>query len=77
MLKEYAENLIQGLVDKPEEVYITEKSGVQTVLLKVEVARGDMGCVIGKQGRLIDSVRMILEAVAAKNNKRIIVELIE
>ena len=77
MLREYTEEMIKGLVDNPEDVEVTEQVGSQTVLIKVVVRPSDLGCVIGKQGRVINSIRVVLQAAAGRLRKRAIVELIE
>jgi predicted RNA-binding protein YlqC (UPF0109 family) len=59
-MKELLELIAKSLVDKPEEVVVTEIEGEQTTVLELRVAPEDLGKVIGKQGRTARSVRTIL-----------------
>lgn len=78
MYKELVEYLIKSLVVNQDEVNITEETketGKTTI--KVKVASIDMGRVIGKDGRIIRSVRNIVSAYASKNNTKVSVEIVE
>lgn len=77
MLRQYTEELIKGLVDKTEHVNVSIQEGSQTVLIRVSVHKTDIGCVIGKQGRIINAIRTLVQAAAGKLNRRAIVELVE
>lgn len=76
-MKELIERLVRSLVDKPDEVMIHEVQGERATVYELSVAPGELGMVIGKQGRTILALRTILVAVAAKENKRIVLELLE
>jgi hypothetical protein len=65
------------LVDKPEEVVVTEIEGEQTSVIELKVAKEDLGKVIGKQGRTARAMRTILSAASTKINKRSVLEIIE
>jgi predicted RNA-binding protein YlqC (UPF0109 family) len=65
------------LVDQPEEVSVSEVVGGHTVVLEISVAKGDMGKVIGKQGRNAQALRTILSAAAGKLRKRYVLEILE
>lgn len=67
----------KALVDKPEEVVVTQIEGEETFLIELRVAKGDLGKVIGKQGRTADAIRTILSGASKKINKRFVLELIE
>lgn len=76
-MKEFVENLIKYLVDKPEEVKVNEVSGERIVVFELRVGRRDMGKVIGKQGQTARSIRTILAATAAKKGQRYVLEILE
>jgi len=74
-LKELVEYLVKALVDKPEEVSIVQTDGESVTILEIRVASDDAGKVIGKEGRIANAIRTIVKAAAAKNNKRVNVEI--
>lgn len=75
-MKELLEVLAKALVDEPESVSVTEKDNGQTVVLELKVADGDMGKVIGRQGRIAKSIRTVMKAAANRENKRVVVEIV-
>ena len=77
MLKELVEYLAKSLVDKPEEVQVTEVGGEHTIVYELRVAKDDLGMVIGKQGRTARAMRTILGAASAKLKKRAVLEILE
>lgn len=77
MLKELVDYLAKSLVDKPEEVQVTEVGGEQTIVYELRVAKEDLGKVIGKQGRTARAMRTILGAASAKLKKRAVLEILE
>lgn len=77
MLKELVEYIAKSLVDKPEEVHVTEVEGEQTSVLELKVAKEDLGKVIGKQGRTARAMRTILGAASTKVRKRSVLEILE
>jgi len=76
-LKDLVTFLARALVDKPDDVQVTEIAGEQTVVLELRVAREDLGKVIGKQGRTVKAMRSILSAASAKLRKRAELEILE
>lgn len=76
-MKDLVEQISKALVDKPEEVEVTEVEGEQTTVIELKVAKDDLGKVIGKQGRTARSIRTILSAVSTKLRKRAVLEIIE
>jgi predicted RNA-binding protein YlqC (UPF0109 family) len=76
-MKELLELIARSLVDRPDEVDVTEIEGEQTTVLELRVARDDLGKVIGKQGRTARSIRTILASAGMKLRKRIVFEIIE
>lgn len=77
MLKDLVEYIAKSLVDKPEEVQVTEVGGEQTVVYELRVAKDDLGKVIGKQGRTARAIRTILGAASTKLKKRSVLEILE
>lgn len=77
MLRELVEYIAKSLVDKPEEVQVTEVGGEQTVVYELRVAKDDLGKVIGKQGRTARAIRTILGAASTKLKKRSVLEILE
>jgi len=76
-MKNLINYIAQALVDRPEEVRVTEVEGKQTSVLELKVAKEDLGKVIGKQGRTARAMRTILSAASAKIKKRTVLEIIE
>jgi predicted RNA-binding protein YlqC (UPF0109 family) len=76
-MKELIEYIAKALVDKPEEVSVTELEGEQTSVIELRVAKEDLGKVIGKQGRTARAIRTILGAASMKIKKRSVLEILE
>jgi predicted RNA-binding protein YlqC (UPF0109 family) len=76
-MKDLISDIVKALVDQPEEVSVSEVVGGHTVVLELSVAKGDMGKVIGKQGRNAQAIRTILGAAAGKLRKRYVLEILE
>jgi predicted RNA-binding protein YlqC (UPF0109 family) len=76
-MKDLIAYIAKALVDKPEEVAVTEIAGEQTSVIELKVAKEDLGKVIGKQGRTARAMRTILSAASTKINKRSVLEIIE
>ena len=76
-LKDLIEYLARALVDRPDEVQVTEIAGEQTVVLELRVAKDDLGKVIGKQGRTVKAMCSLLSAASAKLRKRAELEILE
>ncbi len=69
-MKEFIERLVKEIVDRPEEVVVEENlENIRMPLLELRVAKEDMGKVIGKRGKMIESLRILLAAVAKKHKK--------
>ncbi len=75
-MKELLEYLARSLVDKPEEVEVSQVEGERSVILELRVSPDDMGKVIGKQGRIAQALRTIVKAAAVRDGKRIMIEII-
>jgi len=76
-MKTLIEMIAKALVDKPEEVEVTEVDGEQTTVIELKVAKEDLGKVIGKQGRTARALRTILSAASTKIRKRSVLEILE
>lgn len=74
-MKELVEYLVKALVDKPDEVRISQTEGESVTILEIRVASDDAGKVIGKDGRIANAIRTIVKAAGAKNKKRVTVEI--
>ena len=76
-MKKLVESIAKSLVDNPDKVKVSQLEGEQSSIIELKVAPEDVGKVIGKQGRNIQAIRIILSAAGMKLKKRIILELIE
>jgi predicted RNA-binding protein YlqC (UPF0109 family) len=76
-LKNLVEGLVKVLVDDPDSVAIHEITGTQSSVIEIRVANGDVGQVVGREGAIIMALRTILGGAAAKNKKRIILDVIQ
>jgi predicted RNA-binding protein YlqC (UPF0109 family) len=76
-MKDLIAHMAKALVDKPEEVMVTEIEGQQTSVIELRVAKEDLGKIIGKQGRTARAIRTILGAASAKMKKRCVLEILE
>lgn len=76
-MKELLENIARSLVDNPDDVSVNEVEGEKSLILELRVANEDMGKVIGKQGRIAKAIRTVMKAAAVRNNKRVVVEIIQ
>jgi predicted RNA-binding protein YlqC (UPF0109 family) len=76
-MKELIEHIAKALVDDPERVSVNVLEGTQSTVLELNVAKMDLGKVIGKQGRTAKAIRTILGAASAKNKKRVVLEIVE
>jgi predicted RNA-binding protein YlqC (UPF0109 family) len=76
-MKDLITEIVQALVDHPEEVSINENGGGHTTVLEVSVAKTDIGKIIGKRGRTAQAIRTILSAASGKSRKRYIFEIVE
>lgn len=71
------EFIVHTIVDNPDQVQVSEIQGHQSIVFELKVAKSDMGKVIGKKGRNINAIRIILACASAKVCKRTILELVE
>ena len=76
-MKELVEIIAKALVDNPDEVVVTETEKDKALVVNLKVAPSDMGKVIGKQGRIAKSIRTIIKAASSKEDKRVIVDIVQ
>lgn len=77
-MKEFVEFIVKHLVDKPEDVRVTEVKGAHVTVYELRVGDGDMGKVIGKRGQTALAIRTLLKAASAsKKESRCILEIVE
>ena len=77
MEKELVEFGARALVDEPDGVEVTVVEGEKSTIVELKVADGDLGKVIGKQGRIAKAIRTILSAAGTKTGKRVVLEIID
>ncbi len=76
-MKDVLEIIAKALVDYPDDVNITEiVNDDNSVTLELRVAQGDMGKVIGKQGRIAKAIRTVVKAAASRENKQVSVDIV-
>ena len=75
-MKQMLIDLVKAIVDYPEEVVVNERVSGDTVVLELTVANRDMGRVIGREGKIAKSIRTVMRAQAARENKRVIVDIL-
>ena len=76
-MKDLVAYIAKALVDNPGEVEINEVVGEKTTVVELKVSESDRGKIIGKEGRIIKSIRTIVNSASAKIDKRATVEIIE
>ena len=76
-MKELLTYIIQNLVDEPDQVSVTERKAEGETIFEVRVAEGDMGKVIGRQGRIVKEIRVLMKAVAQRKGKKVSVEIMD
>ena len=74
-MKQLVEVIARALVEKPDEVVVTEEKGKDNVLITLKVAQSAMGRVIGRQGRIAKAIRSVVKAASTKENIRADVDI--
>ena len=69
--------IAQNLVSQPDEVNVTELERDGETVFELRVAPGDMGKVIGRQGKIAKEIRVLMRAVAQKQGKRVSVDIVD
>lgn len=76
-MKELLQYMAKNLVDNPDAVTIVEQTSEDGKVLELHVAEGDMGKVIGRQGRIAKEIRTIIKTVAQRTGEKVTVEIVE
>lgn len=76
-MRELVEVIAKALVDSPDEVVVTERETEKGLLVEIKVAEEDKGKIIGKQGRIAKSIRSVVKAAASKDDKKVIVYILQ
>ena len=76
-LKELIEYIAKALVDNPDMVSVKEIPGEKTVIYELKVGEGDLGKIIGREGKTAKAIRTIVSAAAMKRGKRAVLEILE
>ena len=76
-MKELLTYIAQNLVDNPDEVRITERETETETVFEVRVADGDMGKIIGRQGRIVKEIRILMRSVAQRQGKKVSVDIMD
>jgi len=77
MFTDLVKFIAESLVDDPSQVHVTEVEGTSSTIVELSVSEEDMGRIIGKRGRVVNAIRTLLQVVAAKNGKRVTLEIVE
>ncbi len=75
-MEELVRYIASTLVDHPEQVQVKAVDGPEAVIIELSVGPEDMGKVIGKQGRIAKSIRAVVKAATARNDKPVFVEIL-
>ena len=76
-MKNAVERIVKSLVGSPDDAEVSERESGRSVTIEVRVASGDMGRIIGREGRTVKAIRSLLFAAGQKNGKRFQLDLIE
>ena len=76
-MKDLVQYLAKALVSNPEAVEIKESANDEAQVLELRVAKEDLGRIIGRQGRTAKSIRTLLNAAASRDNRRVVLEIVE
>ena len=76
-MKELLLYIAKNLVDDPDQVTVTESEGEDGKVLQLHVAPGDMGKVIGRQGRIAKEIRIVVKTVAQRTGEKVTVDIVD
>lgn len=76
-MKELVSVIAKALVDNPDAVSVNEREAGENTIIELSVAQSDIGKVIGKQGRIAKAMRAVVTAAGQKNDKKVIVDIID
>ena len=74
-MKDLLEFIAKSMVSNPDAVVVKEIEGDYSTTLELHVDEGDMGKVIGRQGRIAKAIRTVIKAAASRENKKVVVEI--
>jgi predicted RNA-binding protein YlqC (UPF0109 family) len=75
-MKKLIEVIAKALVEKPDEVSVSETVDNSSIVCELRVSPDDMGKIIGKQGRIAKAIRTVVKAAAVKENKKVVVDIV-
>lgn len=76
-MKQVLETIIRNIVENQDAVSIIEKEEADRITFEVKVAESDMGRIIGKQGKVANSIRTVMKALGSKDKKKVSVEFLD
>ncbi len=76
-MKQVLETIVKNIVLNSDEVTITEKEEENKTIFEVKVAESDMGRIIGKQGKVANSIRTLMRALNSKDKKKMSIEFLD
>ena len=77
MMEELVSFIAKNLVDEPNSVVVETREEGDTVVISLSVAPGDMGKVIGRQGRIAKAIRTVVKAASVREDKKYMVDIVE
>ena len=77
MMEELVRFIAKNLVDEPDSVVVESREEGDTVVISLSVAPGDMGKVIGRQGRIAKAIRTVVKAASVREDKKYMVDIVE
>ena len=76
-MEELVRYIASTLVDHPEQVQVKTVDNPESTIIELSVGPDDMGKVIGKQGRIAKAIRSVVKAAASKDDKKVVVEIVQ
>ena len=76
-MKELVEYITRSIVDDPDQLWVTQERMGSKVRIELQVSKEDMGRVIGKGGRVANSIRVLLRVAAAREGKQVSLDVVE
>jgi uncharacterized protein len=76
-MKRWILNMVRMIVDHPDDVRVTTLEGAQTLVFELRCHNGDVGKVIGKDGKTISAIRTLLGVMAARQGRKAVLEIVE
>lgn len=77
MMEELVRFIAKNLVDEPDSVKVETREEGDTIVISLSVAPGDMGKVIGRQGRIAKAIRTVVKAASVREDKKYMVDIVE